>query len=157
MSTFKGRIAIIENQDIVEQPLFDLKYFIQERVIYPFTFNVKINHHWLDFQMPFHMFDNNERKTFILSFSVFLLTSHRKISYLLVENFLENVFYINVDEMTPKNSHFIHLHSHDTTHMCYIFSNQHCFKEALEAIVMTSYEALYDVTEDITLLHGLIN
>ena len=157
MSIFKSRIAIIEIQDIVEQPLFDLKYFIQERVIYPFTFNVKTNHHWLDFQMPLHMFHNNERKTFTLSFSVFLLTNQRKISYLLVENFLENVFNVDVDEMTTKNAHFIRLHSHDTIHMCYAFNNKHNFKEALEAIVMASYEALYDITDDIALLHGLIN
>ena len=107
--------------------------------------------------MPLHIFHKNEIKTFNVNFSVFILRNQGATSFLLVENFLEDRFFVEIDAIEFENSNFKLLHSHASTYMCYAFKHPYEFRDAIEATMTTSYKAIHELGQDIELLHGLLN
>ncbi len=157
MMIIESRMIVVNKAQVAYHFLYDLKKFIEEKVIHPFTFNLRINDHRLDFSLSMHTMIQAEWRSVSLNFSVFVLSNGRTEGFLLVEDFLEHGFGIDVDEIVLKDALFKKLRSEDTTHLSYMFINPSHFKTALESLMLTSYDALYEGQDNTGFIYGLIN
>lgn len=154
---FKPQMSIIDNPKTVQQSLYNLKTFMQERTIHQFKFNYQLKNYWLDFSIPIHTFINNDWKIIDFHFTIFVLSNGRLRAYLLVEMFLEDGFDIDVDELTIIDSRIEKIFLNESIHLCNIFINPHQFTDALETMSMASYEAIQEGQENVEYIHGLAN
>ncbi len=157
MKIVEQRFSIVSKPQNVRKGLIYLKSFIEEKVIHPFIFNLRVNDYWLDFSLPMHTMIQAEWKSVSLNFSIFVLSNGRIESYLLVENFLEHGFGIDVDEIVLEDELFKKLRSEETTHLSYMFINPNQFKVALESLMLISSDVLFEGQDSTGFIYGLIN
>jgi len=157
MMIIENRMRVVDKPQVAYHSLYDLKKFIEEKVVHPYTFNLKINNHWLDFILPMHTLTESEWETVNLMFSVFIINNGRTSGYLMVENFLEDKFSIDVSLLKVDDSLISKIHSEDATHLCHSFINVSHFSNAIETIMSASYKALYQAKYNNGFVHGLVN
>ena len=157
MMIIENRMRVVDKPQVAYHSLYDLKKFIEEKVVHPYTFNLEINNHWLDFALPIHTLIDNKWKTVNLTFSVFVINRGRVSGYLLVENFIEEEFGRDVSSLTVDESLLSKVYSLDTAHLCLSFMNLSHFSNAIETLMTASYNALYHGKENDEFIHGLVN
>ncbi len=118
---------------------------LKATIAHSYVKDVEINHYWLEIQLPLLLPYLVEQLKFSVSFKVFVIKMDNKNKLLLVEQFLEDGFDIDLTVNYEYHSNnLIKLFLNDSLCIGIIFDNATEYQDALETLIMKCYEVIFD-------------
>ncbi len=125
--------------------LQELLKHLKATITHPFINSIEVKPYWLEMQLPLLLPYAKDRNNLSVSMKIFVARHNDKLNFLLVEQFLEDDFDVdmthNYASYTPN---MITLYLNDSFCLGLMFDEIEAFQDTLELLIMNCYEILFN-------------